>query len=289
MTQLFASTLSSKKPRSSKISLLDRIGCRGFLQNSLFLNPKGSLNSSTVQRSVRNRDVMKTMKLFSPLGTVLAAAGTVALGLSLGNSGTLANLAPTLAPPAQAQAKASSPDLDRAVTALRSIATMKVDFSQIDRAGNVANGTMTLKRPGKIRFDYGKDSDLLVVSNGRSLYMIDYEVNQVERWPIKNSPLGALLDPTRDVKQFGKLLSLGGSEVVSVDVRDPGRPEFGRIVMNFVRDSGSPGGLKLMNWVAVDAQNYRTTVRLSNHRYGVAVSDATFRFRDPRRSSRRPG
>jgi len=127
-----------------------------------------------------------------------------------------------------------------------------------------------------------------VVSNGRSLYMVDYEVNQVERWPIKNSPLGALLDPNRDVKQYGTLLSLGGSEVVSIDVMDPNRPEFGRIIMNFVRDGRSPGGLKLMNWVAVDAQNYRTTVRLRNHRYGIAVPDSTFRFRDPRRSSRRP-
>ena len=229
---------------------------------------------------------MKTIKHLRLLGITLSAAGAVALGLSLGNplgnSGTSSLLVPV------AQAQSSRVDLDRAVTALRAISTMKADFNQIDRAGNVANGTMTLKRPGKIRFDYGGDADLLVVSNGRSLYMIDYEVNQVERWPIKNSPLGALLDPTRDVKQFGTLLSLGGSEVVSVDVRDPNRPEFGRIIMNFVRDRNSPGGLKLMNWVAVDAQNYRTTVRLRNHRYGVAVADSTFRFRDPRRSSRRP-
>ena len=225
---------------------------------------------------------MKTIKLLRPLGMTLAAAGTCALGLSLGST----NASSTLAPPAAAQA--SNADLDRAVTALRAISTMKADFNQIDRAGNVANGTMTLKRPGKIRFDYGKDADLLVVSNGRSLYMVDYEVNQVERWPIKNSPLGALLDPTRDVAQFGTLLSFGGSEVVSVDVKDPGRPEYGRIIMNFVRNGNAPGGLQLMNWVAVDAQNYRTTVRLRNHRYGVNVPDSTFRFRDPRRSSRRP-
>lgn len=230
---------------------------------------------------------MKISKLLSPLGVAFAAAGTLALGLTLGNSGGPSFFAPTFAPAAQAQA--GSADLDSAVTALRAISTMKANFSQIDRAGNVANGTMTLKRPGKIRFDYGKDADLLVVSNGKSLYMVDYEVNQVERWPIKNSPLGALLDPTRDVKQFGTLLSLGGSEIVSVDVSDPGRPEFGRIIMNFARDRNAPGGLKLMNWVALDAQNYRTTVRLSNHRYGVSVSDSTFRFRDPRRSSRRPG
>ncbi len=209
----------------------------------------------------------------------LAGAGTLGLGLTLG-------AAPQpLASPAAAQ---SSSDLDRAVQALRGISTMRASFTQRDRLGNSVRGTMTLKRPGKIRFDYGEDADLLVVSNGRSLYMIDYEVNQVERWPISNSPLGALFDPDRDVKQFGTLLSLGGSDIVSVDVRDPSKPEFGRIILNFQRNSSAPGGLQLTNWVALDAQNHRTTVFLSNHRYGLSVPDSTFRFRDPRRASRRP-
>ncbi len=208
----------------------------------------------------------------------LAVAGTVALGLALPQG--------DVAPSAVAQ---SNRDLDRAVAALRGISTMKADFSQTDRAGNTARGTMTLKSPGKIRFDYGRDADLLVVSNGRSLYMIDYEVNQVERWPIRNSPLGALLDPDRDMRGYGTLVPTGNPDVLSIDVRDPDKPEFGRINLIFVRNSSAPGGLQLTHWVALDAQNHRTTVRLTNHRYGVSVPDSTFRFRDPRRSSRRPG
>ncbi len=192
------------------------------------------------------------------------------------------------APVPVAQAQTSPADLDRAVRALRSISTMRADFSQTDRAGNVAYGTMTLKRPGKIRFDYGKDADLLVVSNGKSLYMVDYEVRQVERWPIRNSPLGALLDPNRDVKQYGTLIPTGSPEVLSVLVKDPKRPEFGSINLIFVRNSSAPGGMQLTHWVANDAQNYRTTVRLSNHRYGMSVSESAFKFDDPRRSSRRP-
>ena len=212
----------------------------------------------------------------------LALAATVgALVLALPGAG------PSQVVPA-AQAQTDSADLDRAVSALRAISTMKADFSQTDRMGNVARGTMTLKRPGKIRFDYGKDADLLVVSNGSSLYMIDYEVRQVERWPIRNSPLGALLDPNRDVKKYGKLIPTGSPDVLSIEVRDPKRPEFGVMNLIFVRNSRAPGGLQLTHWVALDAQNHRTTVRLTNHRYGIAVSDSTFKFDDPRRSSRRP-
>jgi len=211
--------------------------------------------------------------------------------IAAGFVGALALALPSgspLAPVATAQAQTSSADLDRAVQALRGISTMRADFSQTDRQGNVARGVMTLKRPGKIRFDYGENSDLLVVSNGKSLYLVDYEVNQVQRWPIRSSPLGALLDPNRDVKRFGTLIPTGSSDVLSIEVRDPKKPEFGTINLIFVRNSRAPGGLQLTNWVAQDAQNHRTTVRLSNHRYGVSVAESTFKFRDPRRSSRRP-
>lgn len=209
----------------------------------------------------------------------LAAALTLAVGAAV-------PLAMIAAPPA---AVAQSGDLDRAVAALRGISTMKASFTQTDRAGQTMAGELTLKRPGKIRFDYGKSAPMLVVSNGKSLYLVDYDVKQVERWPISNSPLGALLDPNRDVKRYGKLVPTSNSGVVSVEVRDPKRPEFGVITLIFQRDANSPGGLKLTHWVALDAQNNRTTVRLSNHRYGMSVADSAFTFSDPRKSSRRPG
>ncbi len=185
--------------------------------------------------------------------------------------------------------EAAAGDLDKAVSALRGISTMKADFIQTDRNGQSVSGVMTLKRPGKIRFEYAKGVPMLVVSNGKSMYLVDYEVNQVQRWPIANSPLGALLDPSRDVKKYGKLLPTSHPDVVSVQVRDPKRPEFGVMTLIFARDASSPGGLKLTHWVALDSQNHRTTVRLSNQRYGVSVADSAFTFRDPRRSSRRPG
>jgi len=183
--------------------------------------------------------------------------------------------------------EAAAGDLDKAVAALRGISTMRADFIQTDRAGNSISGVLTLKRPGKIRFQYEKSASMLVVSNGKSLYLVDYEVDQVQRWPISNSPLGALLDPNRGVKPYGRLIPTSNPDVISVEVRDPKRPEFGVITLIFTRDAAAPGGLELTNWVALDSQNQRTTVRLKNHRYGMAVSDNTFRFNDPRNSSRR--
>jgi len=212
---------------------------------------------------------------------LLLGLGAGALALGVAPTGTAIAPAPLAAQ--------SASDLDRVVGALRAISTMTADFTQTDRQGNTMRGVMTLKRPGKIRFDYGKDADFLVISNGKSLYMVDYEVAQVERWPIGNSPLGALFDPQKDVKRFGKMIPTGNADVFSVEVRDLKKPEFGMINLIFVRNPAAPGGLQLTHWVALDAQNHRTRVQLANQRYGVSVADSTFTFKDPRRSTRRPG
>ena len=212
--------------------------------------------------------------LARPLG--IAGAAALAVGIP----------AAALTLPA-APVAAQADKLDSAVAALRGISTMRADFTQTDRQGQRIGGVMTLKRPGKIRFQYQKGVPLLVVSNGKSLTLVDYEVNQVQRWPISNSPLGALLDPNRDVKRYGKLVPTSNPNVMSVEVRDPKRPEFGVITLIFTKDSGAPGGWELSNWVALDAQNNRTTVKLTNQRYGVSVSDSTFTYKDPRRSSGR--
>src|SRR6478736_6746520 len=200
-------------------------------------------------------------------------------------AGALALALPTALAVPVTPAAAQADQLDQAVAALRAITTLRADFSQTDRNGQVLRGVLTLKNPGKISFDY-QGGDMRIVSNGRSLVFADYEVNQLQRWPISNSPLGALLDPKRDVKRYGKLLPTSNPGVTSIEVKDPKKPEYGTISLIFVRDAAAPGGLELTSWVALDAQNKRTTVRLSNQRYGIAVADSAFTYRDPRPTAR---
>ncbi len=192
-------------------------------------------------------------------------------------------LAP-LALVAVAPASAQAPDLGSVQRYLRAITTMTADFSQTDRAGKVLTGTLTWKQPGKIRFQYEKGVPLLIVAEGGALTFVDYSVKQVQRWPIRNSPLGVLLDPSRDLSRFAKVVP-GDDRLLSVEARDPKHPEYGRITLVFARDAGGPAGLTLQGWVALDSQNNRTTVRLSNQRYGAPVADGAFRWTDPRRSS----
>lgn len=179
-------------------------------------------------------------------------------------------------------AAAQSGDLASVSTHLKAVATMTAAFAQTDRAGKTLNGQLTLKRPGKIRFQYEKSVPLLIVGDGRALTFIDYSVKQVQRWPIKNSPLGILLDPNRDISKFARVMPVTDPRLVVVDARDAKHPEYGTITLAFSRVASAPGGLMLQGWVALDAQGNRTTVRLSGQQFNVNVSDEAFRWRDPR-------
>lgn len=173
-------------------------------------------------------------------------------------------------------------DLGKVSTHLQAVSSMTAAFTQTDRAGKMLSGTLTMKRPGKIRFQYQKGVPLLIVGDGKALTMIDYQVNQVQRWPIAKSPLAVLLDPSRDLSTVAKIVPATDDRIVLVEARDPKRPEYGVLTLAFIRNAAAPGGLMLQGWVALDSQNNRTTIRLSNQQFNVAVSDGAFQWRDPR-------
>ena len=182
---------------------------------------------------------------------------------------------------------APSSDLSSVQRHLQSVESMTAAFTQTDRAGKVLTGTLTLKKPGKIRFQYEKSVPILIVGDGKSLWFLDYSVGQKQRWPIGNSPLGILLDPSRDMSKIATVVPTGNPATIAIDAADPKHPEYGRISMVFARNAMAPGGLMLQGWVTLDSQNNRTTIRLSNQRFNAPVSDGTFQWRDPVRNSGR--
>ena len=56
---------------------------------------------------------------------------------------------------------------------LKATSSMTADFVQTDRNGQRLSGKLTLKRPGKIRFQYQKGVPLLIVGDGSRLTLID--------------------------------------------------------------------------------------------------------------------
>ena len=186
--------------------------------------------------------------------------------------------------PAVAQAPARG--LAQVQAHLRAVETMTAAFTQTDRRGRTLSGTLTIKRPGRIRFDYGRSANMLIVGDGRALNFVDYDVRQVQRWPIGDSPLSVLLDPSRDLARFARVVR-DDDQVMMIEARDPRRREYGTITLAFARVASAPSGLILQGWNMTDAQNNLTSVRLSAQRYNTPVADDLFTFRDPRRRAPR--
>jgi len=191
-------------------------------------------------------------------------------------------LAPVALVAAAVPAQAQSSDLGKVQAHLKAVQSMTANFVQTDAKGRSARGTLQLKRPGRIRFEY-QGQKVLLVGNGSKLNFVDYEVGQKSSWDLNKTPLGILLSDRPDVARIAKIIPQKDPRVLLVRAKDSRRPEFGTLLLAFVRSPGAPGGLLLEGWTAIDAQNKRTTVKLSGQRYNVAVPESAFQFAEPKK------
>jgi outer membrane lipoprotein-sorting protein len=174
---------------------------------------------------------------------------------------------------------AESPDLARLKAHIGSVQTMTANFVQTDARGRSAAGTLQLKRPGRVRFQYGSN-DLLLVADGRKLTFIDYQVGQKSSYPLDKTPLGPLLSGSADFNGKAQVLPSTDPRVVVARARNS---SYGQLTLAFLRSPSAPGGLQMYGWTAIDPQGHRTTVKLSNVRYNVAVPDSAFTYAEPRK------
>ncbi|MFL6764871.1 MAG: LolA family protein [Sphingomicrobium sp.] len=188
-----------------------------------------------------------------------------------------------LAAAVPAFAAAPSADLARLKAHLAAVQTMTANFTQTDSKGHVDTGTLQMKRPGRIRFEYS-GGDLLLVANGRSLTFLDYSVGQKSSWPLGRTPLGPLLSDSPDFNGKAEILPSNDSRVVVARAKNAG--QYGQLTLAFLRNASAPGGLQLYGWTAIDPQNHRTTVKLSDVRFNVAVPDSAFTYPEPKKRAR---
>jgi len=178
---------------------------------------------------------------------------------------------------AVAPAAAQNGDLAKVQAHIAAVDSMTANFTQIDARGRSSAGTLQMKRPGHVRFQYGS-GNLLLVADGSRLWFLDYTVGQKSSYPLSKTPLSVLLSGNPDVKSLGKVLPSNDPRVVTVRAS---RAAYGSLILVFTRNGSAPGGLSLYGWTAIDAQNKRTTVKLSNVRYNVAVPASAFTFQEP--------
>ena len=80
-----------------------------------------------------------------------------------------------------AQAQPGTAEVERYINSIR---TLKARFVQSNPNGTVVHGTLYVRRPGRMRFEYDAPSQLKVVADGSQVTMWDPTTKDFGQWPI---------------------------------------------------------------------------------------------------------
>lgn len=189
----------------------------------------------------------------------------------------LAFLLPAL--PAAAASPEDTADIQRIEDYLNDITTLRARFLQAAPDGRVAEGSLALKRPGRMHFEYDPPAQIEIVADGLFVHYHDKELQQVSSLPIGSTPLSVLLDDEVDlgaesdvqVASLDRRPGLIAATIVEKD--DPGN---GSVTLIF-----SDGPLQLRQWVVHDAQGQSTKISLFDTRRGMQLDNNDFYFTNP--------
>jgi outer membrane lipoprotein-sorting protein len=201
--------------------------------------------------------------------TVLAGASLV-VGATLALPGTPA-FAKTAKPVALSDADKA--DVKRIEAYLNGITTMRAKFQQVSANQNMVFGDIYVRRPGFLRVQYDKPSEVILVADSIAISYYDAELNQLNQAPLSASPLWFLLR---------KHVELGGDVTVTSFLRGPNIFEIG-----LVQTDEPEGGtvtlaigdkpLELQQWTIVDAKGQEVRVGLYNAEFGMPLENSLFR------------
>lgn len=171
---------------------------------------------------------------------------------------------------------------------MNSVRSMRARFVQQAPDGRVSSGIFHLERPGRVRFEFDGDVPILIVSDGRILNLVDYELGQVTKWPIKDTPLALMVADEIVLGKNVTLVSSGPGELanmISITARDPKKPEQGTMTLIFSAQPAPDGGapeMTLRAWQVIDAQGGLTTVTLAQPEINLTLETSLWKFDDPR-------
>lgn len=156
---------------------------------------------------------------------------------------------------------------------LNSFQTASGAFTQINDDGTISQGRIMIKRPGRVRFEYQPPEDMLVVSNGDTVGIIDGKSNEgPQGYPLNRTPLSIILARNVDLTRARMVTGHSSDgKTTTVRAQDPEHPEYGNIELVF---TASP--TELRQWVINDSAGAKTTVILGDLKTGVRLGNDSF-------------
>ncbi len=191
------------------------------------------------------------------------------LGLMLGGAAAL-NLVPGYQLVAAAQA-AVPPAAQKIADHFSSVRSMSGEFVQFGPKGEQTGGRFFLERPGKIRFNYDGSSNFRVISDGKSVVILNKKLNTSDLYPLSKTPLKLLLDDRIDLSGGRVKAVKEEDDLTTIKLSD--KSVFGNAMITMMFD---PKSSELRQWTITDAQGKDTTVMIFNVKEGVSFPPDTF-------------
>ena len=156
---------------------------------------------------------------------------------------------------------------------LNSFTTAEGQFTQINADGTISTGTIFIKRPGRIRFEYNPPEESLVVAGGGQVAIFDPRSNSgPDRYPLSQTPLSIILERNINFTRTDMVAGhTSDGTTTTVTAQDPDHPEYGKIQMIY---TSSP--IELRQWIITDDTDQRTTVILGDLAKDGRVPDILF-------------
>ena len=156
---------------------------------------------------------------------------------------------------------------------LDGIRTLQSKFTQINSDGTLSTGSLFIKRPGRIRFEYDYPSEALVLASAGQLAIFDPNGNSApEIYPLSKTPLSLILAEKVELVKNGFVKSHGfddGSTILTI--HDPQHPEQG--FMELIFTGPDP---QLRQWVVKGQNGDKTVVVFNNMATDISLSDRLF-------------
>lgn len=172
--------------------------------------------------------------------------------------------------------KASLPQLSAYLNGLK---TAKGSFTQINSDGTLATGTLYIRRPGRVRFEYNPPEKSLVMASNGSVAIFDPK-GDAESYPLSQTPLSIILADKVNLSRARMVTGhRSDGKTTTIVAQDPDNPDYGSIELVFTANP-----IELRQWVITDNGGSTTTVILGELEKGRAIPNRLFNiFAEKRR------
>ena len=156
---------------------------------------------------------------------------------------------------------------------LTNLKFLKADFLQVNADGSESSGSILMKRPGRMRFEYDEPDNTLVLIAAGALAIFDPKGDQDPiTYPVRNNPISLLLNSKIDLINSGIASDYReGLEEAVLLITDPITPESGSVELLF---SGAEPELK--KFTVKNENGTSTSIDLENTEYPNNINDTLF-------------